>query len=193
MIIGITGISGAGKSTVAKEICKIENGKYVNADKIAKDLAKNGEEYYKEIVKNFGIEILKEDAELDRKKLASIVFENKEKKKIIDDITNKYVVPKIEEEAKNADGYDIAIIDVPLLFESRLNEICDVVISVIASKETCIKRIMDRDKINEESALKRIKNQKSENFFKENSDYCIINETKEKLNIQINDILNKIR
>lgn len=57
-IIGITGISGSGKSTVSNEIARIKNAEVIDSDKIARNLAQNGEEYYKKIVQVFGKDIL---------------------------------------------------------------------------------------------------------------------------------------
>ena len=57
--IGITGISGAGKTTISEQICRLKNAKHINADKIAKDLTKSGSSYYKEVVEEFGADILR--------------------------------------------------------------------------------------------------------------------------------------
>ncbi len=75
----------------------------------------------------------------------------------------------------------------PLLFESGLDKICDITIGVIAKKETCIKRIIKRDKISEELANARIEAQKQETFLKTHANYCIINDG-EKLEYQIQEI-----
>ena len=95
-------------------------------------------------------------------------------------------MPKIVEEAKNK----TSVIDVPLLFESGLDEICDITIGVIADKETCLSRIVNRDIISIEDAKKRIDNQKSETFFKIHCNYCIFNNEEDNMEMQIRDILN---
>ncbi len=187
--IGITGISGAGKTTISEQICKLKNAKHINADKIAKDLTKSGSGYYKEVVEKFGDRILKENKEINRKKLADLIFSDKAEKGKLDKITYKHIVPKIEEEISNAEGYDTVVIDAPLLFEAGLNKICDVTIGVVAEKETCIKRVMGRDKINENAATDRINSQKNQTFFKINCDYCIYNEIGSDIETQIKEIL----
>ena len=103
-------------------------------------------------------------------------------------MTFKYVVPQIEKEAKRLSKNNAVIIDVPLLFESGLNKICDKTIGVITKKEDCIKRITIRDGINEEKALARISNQHVESFFKEKCDYIIMNIDTENATKQIQEI-----
>ena len=149
---------------------------------------RSGEEYYNKIVNLFGTDILKEDSEIDRKKLSKIILFDKDKKEKIDKLTNEYVVPKIIEEAKKE---KLAVIDVPLLFESKLNEECDIVIGVIADKDACIERITKRDGIDKSIATARINNQFTEEFFKQKCDYCIFNEDENSLEYQIKEIFNR--
>ena len=78
--------------------------------------------------------------ELDRRKLAKIVFLDEVKKARLDMLTLNYIVPKIREEAERVAKGKMAIIDAPLLFETRIDKFCDFTIGVIASNETCIKR-----------------------------------------------------
>ena len=151
--------------------------------------AKGGEKYYTKIVEEFGNEVLSEDFELNRKKLAGMVFADKTKKELLDKITAEFVVPQIIQEAKSNEN-GISIIDVPLLFECGLNKICDIVIGVLSKKEICIKRIIDRDGLTYKEAEERIESQKNENFFKINCDYCIFNDGDNNIDIQIKDILN---
>ena len=96
-------------------------------------------------------------------------------------------MPKIVQEAKKTED---SIIDVPLLFESGLDKICDIVIGVIAKKESCIQRIMKRDNISEKLAIARIDSQHNENYFKQKCNYCISNEENSNLEYQIKEILN---
>lgn len=149
--------------------------------------AKNGEEYYKKIVELFGIDILGKDGEIDRNKLAEIIFLDKVKKDELDKLTKEYVVPKIIEQTKETEN---SVIDVPLLFESGLDKTCDIVIGIIAKKETCIQRIMKRDNIDRKLAIARIESQHNESYFKQKCNYCIFNEENSDLNKQINEILN---
>lgn len=160
--------------------------------KLQECFQRSGEEYYKKIVENFGNEILLQGSkELDRKKLARIIFYDKTKKELLDKLTFLYVVPKIKEEAKKRKNKGIVIIDVPLLFEMELDKFCDITIGIIAERETCIERICQRDKINEQDAISRINSQNEIKYFKENCDYCINNENENIIEKQINEIFSR--
>lgn len=190
-IIGITGISGAGKSTVSEKIAQIKNAEIINADKVVRDLQRKGNKYYEKIVETFGEEVIdKKTGELDRKKLAKLIFYDKEKKEMLDKLTLEFVVPKIKEEAKKVAKEKITLIDAPLLFETGLDKICDITIGVLANKEICIKRICKRDDVSRKTADIRINNQNKNTYFKMKCDYCINNE-EDNLEKQINEIFNR--
>ena len=132
-VVGITGTSGSGKSTVARIIQQNYNAQIIDADKIAKELTQKDTEYLRKIVKTFGEEIL-ENGKLNRKKLADIIFLDKKQKEKIDKLTQKYVVDEIKKQVKESKN-KLVLLDVPLLFETKLNEICDITIGVIADKK----------------------------------------------------------
>ena len=173
-IIGITGSSGSGKTTISKILSKELNAKTINADEVVKQMQTLGTKYYEEIVETFGKEILQEDSSLNRKKLAEIIFQDKLKKEKLDSLTYKYVVEEIKKQVKTAKE-EYIIIDAPLLIEGNLNEICNTVIAVVSSKEEQIKRICKRDNIDEEIAKLRLKAQKYNEFYKRNADYIVEN------------------
>ncbi len=174
-ILGITGSSGAGKTTVCSILKEKYNVYIIDADKTAKELAKKGSSYLKAIVEHFGKEIIDEDGELKRKKLAKLIYENDDKRNTLNELTFQYVVKEIKEEIRRNNNRSIIVIDAPLLFESNLNNICDLVIGIIANEENKIHRICSRDNISEEIAEKRLKIQKNNNYIKEKSDYIIYN------------------
>ena len=193
-IIGITGNSGSGKSTISKLISKNYEAKIINADKIAKEMTKNNGEYLQAIRQAFGNDVIKNN-ELDRKKLADIVFLNRAEKEKLDGLTFEYVVEEIKKELEanqNLD-YQYIILDVPLLFESKLDKLCDYTIGVIANKTEKIKRICKRDKLSKEKALQRLNSQPNDEFFTKNCNTVINNENKEETIKMVNEIMLKLQ
>lgn len=193
-IIGITGNSGSGKSTISKLISKNYEAKIIDADKIAKEMTKNNGEYLQAIRQAFGNDVIKNN-ELDRKKLADIVFLNRAEKEKLDGLTFEHVVEEIKKELEanqNLD-YQYIILDVPLLFESKLDKLCDYTIGVIANKTEKIKRICKRDKLSKEKALQRLNSQPNDEFFTKNCDTVINNENKEETIKMVNEIMLKLQ
>lgn len=173
-VIGITGSSGSGKSTLTKILAKKLNAKVIDADKVVKQMQKPGTIYFEKIVDLFGKEILQQDGNLNRRKLAQIIFQDELKKEEINKLTYKYVVEEIKTQIKNA-REECTIIDAPLLIESKLNEICNATIAVISNKEEQIKRLCKRDNIAKEEAIARLNSQKSNEYYKKNADYVVEN------------------
>ncbi len=175
MIIGITGSSGSGKSTISKILAQKYNAKIIDADEIARRLSMENSKYINEIVSKFGKDIVDEAGNLNRKQLAEIIYSDKNKREVLNNCTFKYIVSKIKTEIQNTINRDFIIIDAPLLFESKLNEVCDMVIGVIAKRKVQIDRIMKRDNINSEHAEKRIQSQKNNDFYIQKCDKIIEN------------------
>lgn len=186
-VIGITGSSGSGKSTVCDILKREYNVKIIDADKIAKQLSKKGTGYLNDIVKEFGENILDEKGELDRKKLANIIYRDSEKRNKLNNCTFKYIKNEIEREIKEENGASTIVIDAPLLFECKLENMCESVIGVISNKNMQITRIMSRDGINCIEAEKRLDSQQTNEFYIEKCDEIIEN------NGNIDDIKNKVK
>ena len=194
-IIGITGNSGSGKSTVSKMISENYEAKIIDADKIAKEMTMNNGEYLQAIKQTFGEDVIKDNT-LDRKKLADIVFSNKTEKEKLDSLTFEYVVRRIKEEIKKAQlksDIKYIVLDVPLLFESKLNEVCNYTIGVTAPKIEKIKRICKRDKLSEEKALQRLNSQPDDEFFIQQCDFIIENINNKKTEEKVNEIMLKLQ
>lgn len=190
MIIGITGNSGTGKTTLAKELQKIyeEDIYIIDADRIAKELMVPVSEYYKKTLNLFGENILNTDGEIDRRKLANIIFNDSKAREELDKLTFKYVVDETKKiiSKKLANNY---IIDAPLLIESKLNELCDRVISIIADEDVKLDRICIRDNKEKNEAFLRINSQKDDIFYIKNSDYVVVNNDDLDVEKQAKDLL----
>lgn len=193
MILGITGSSGAGKSTVCEILEKKYHAKIINADKIAKKLSQKGTEYLAKIVQNFGIDILLANGELNRRKLADIIYQDSQKRELLNKCTFQYIKKEIEKQIQEAQEELIAI-DAPLLFEAKLEEFCNFTIDVIAkNKEIQLQRIMKRDGIEEAHAKQRIAAQPENEYYISKCDYQIINDNKlEDMEAQIDRTIKKI-
>lgn len=174
-IIGVTGTSGSGKSTVCKILEEKYKAEIIDADKVAKKLSRKGTLYMKSIVSNFGEEILDETGRIDRKRLADIIYENSDKREQLNKLTFVYIVDEIKKCINNLNHKKIIVIDAPLLFESKLNQVCDFVVGILAAEEIKVERICKRDNIAKEEAIKRLKVQGTDTFFEENSDYILRN------------------
>lgn len=162
-VIGLTGGIGAGKSTVSSYLR--EKGYLIlDADQIAHDITAKGSPVLIRIAEAFGADMIREDGNLDRKKLAAVVFSDKQKKLLLEEITTRQVVEiiaeKVEELRKNG-KYDIIFVDAPLLFEAGVDAMTDFVWMVTAADDVRISRVMERDNISREDVLRRIANQMS--------------------------------
>ena len=191
MIIGITGSSGSGKSTICKMLAKDYNVKVINADKIAKKLSQKGSSYIIDIIKTSGKDIVNEDGELKRKKLAEIIYSNSQKREALNKCTFKYIKAEINKQIKKVKDNTTILIDAPLLFEAELDKICDKVIGVISDKELQVERIVARDNISYEQAEKRLAAQKSNEFYIKKCDMIIKNDNYIDIEKSIEQIANK--
>lgn len=193
-IIGLTGQSGAGKSTVAKFL--EQNGFYViNADLLVRKIYNSGSPCLKTIEAVFGEDIITDNGTPDRKLLAERAFSSKENTALLSSIVHPFVTAELFDEIKKAAeiGTTTVVYDAPQLFESNADVICDEIISVAAEKSVRLERICKRDNISKENALMRMNSQLDEEFFRENSDYIIENNSDlSSLNVQIEGLLKQL-
>lgn len=178
-IIGVTGSSGAGKTS----LCSILKQKYdvsiIDADEVARELSKKGNPYLQAISSCFGEEILDENGELKRKELAKLIYEQEEKRKALNQLTFCYVVEEIKKKIDELKNEAIIAIDAALLYESNLDKVCDITIGIVALKEDKIERICKRDEISEEMAKKRLAIQMTDEEIEKRVDYVIVNDGNE--------------
>lgn len=173
-IIGLTGQSGAGKSTAA-QVFEQNGFAVINADSLVKRVYEQNEYCLDAVAARFGSDIINPDGTLNRKRLAKRAFSSEENTRVLGGIVHPFVLSEFLKELKGSSGY--AVFDAPQLFESGIDVICDVIVSVVAEEKIRLERIMNRDGITESEARQRINAQLSEEFFRANSDYIIENNT----------------
>ena len=192
-VIGITGTSGSGKTSLSNILDKREDVKIIDADKVAKEMNVPGTEYMKAIKEKFGNEVFVKDGNLNRKVLAEKIYKDGQALKALNELTFKYVVTEILERIKNIKEKEINIkfivIDAALLFEAEMEKYCDIVIALIANRDLKIKRICARDNIDEKTAESRLNIQKEDSYYIEKSDYVIKNNENCDLEKEIERIL----
>lgn len=171
MIIGLTGQSGAGKSTVCRVFAEC-GFSVIDCDAIARKTADNPR-FLDEVLRRFTEELITSEGALDRKAVAKLIFTNNEKRGRYQRIIFPYIVNEIMREITSAGGN--ILIDAPTLFEAKLDMLCDKIVSVTANLDKCAERIIKRDKMLPEQAYERLSSQHSADFFKERSDYTIEN------------------
>lgn len=174
-IIGITGSSGSGKTTVSQLLKEKYDAELINADEVAKELSSGKTMYVKSILNDFGTQIMTKAGKINRKKLAKIIFEDDEKREKLNRLTFIYVVDEIKSRISAVHHKSMILLDAPLLYESGLDQICDIVIGVISQKEEKINRLKKRDHLSQEEAQKRLQAQITNEMIEENADYVIRN------------------
>lgn len=190
IIIGLTGQTGAGKTTVAEGLRHF-GYQVIRADEIARLVTEKGSPVLQELAAVFGDDILTEDGHLDRAMLADRAFASPEETKLLNAITHPEIARLIDKKINGAffDGYEGVILDASQLFESGLNERCTLVVSVVAPKDVRLKRIVERDGISEEKALLRMAAQLPEEYFRTHSNYVLENTgTEEDLKLQLRQL-----
>ncbi|CQR48102.1 Dephospho-CoA kinase [Paraliobacillus sp. PM-2] len=193
-IIGLTGGIASGKSTVSNMLRK-RGIPIIDADRIAKEAVEPNQKAYRQIVATFGASILQKDGQLDRKKLGNIVFANECKRQQLNEIVHpqvrKVMLDKRDQLIKQKQP--IIVLDIPLLFESNLEDLVDLVIVVYSHPDIQLERLMKRNQLSREEAQKRIHSQLSIRKKAELADLVIdnngsIEDTKE----QCEKIMNKL-
>jgi dephospho-CoA kinase len=189
-IIGLTGGIGSGKSTVARFFAELGVPVYY-ADEAAKEIMQT-DEMAKSLETAFGEAIFNGNT-LDRKKLAAIVFSDKEKLKLLNGLVHPAVGKHFKAWVKNHSDSDFVIREAAILFESGTYKDCDKVIAVTAPLETKINRVMRRDGVSREEVLKRIENQWSDEKKAALSDFTIKNIDLEKTRADVAKIFKTLK
>ncbi len=191
MIIGLTGSSGSGKSTVALMFERI-GCHIVDCDAISRRI--DGDAEYKALVReNFGDEVFDGSGNISRKKLGAVVFADRELMQKLSSISHPIIIKKVLRAVEKYKSIANVVIDAPLLFESGLDAVCDTTVGVIADDDIRVKRISLRDGVDEKNASRRASFQQNADFYRNRCIFIIENngderELEEKFAVLINKI-----
>ncbi len=166
-IIGVTGGIGSGKSSVSR-ILRDLGAAVVDADVIAKNVISSSGKAFDELVAYFGTDIVAENGEIDRSKLAEKAFGNKVMLHALNSITHKYVAEKLKDTVellKGAGKWDVIVLDVPIPVQQGFIDLVDEIWVVIAERETRIRRVMERSGFTYDEVTRRMDSQLSDDEY----------------------------
>jgi len=194
-VIGLTGNIASGKSVVASMLEDL-GAKVIDADDIARKVVEPNEPAWREIVDIFGQDILNPDETINRKELGEIIFNDNEKRKILNDITHPKIIQKARERGKTYKNknVEVVIIEAALIVEKGgLKDLIEKLIVVSSDKESQIERLTKRNSLSKEEALSRINSQMPTSEKTLHADYIIDNSgTIDETQKQVKSLWNKI-
>ena len=178
IVIGITGPTGSGKTTVLNVLTKL-GAAVVDCDAVYHELLQTSASMQNELKKRFGAGIFDENGTLRRKELGVIVFEDPLALADLNTVTHRHIIAEAEWRIEQArlEGRPAVALDAVALLESGLGARCDVTVAVTAPEEVRVRRIMAREGISEEYARKRAAAQKPARYFEERCDYVLCNDS----------------
>lgn len=162
-VIGLTGGIAAGKSTVSQHLASL-GAIILDADKVAREVVTPGKPALRELVKEFGDEILLSDGTLNRGKLGQLIFNDPQKREVLNKITHPKITAELKQRLAELRGkYEslnkVVVLDAALLVEVGLVPLVEEVWVVVVDRETQIKRLTERDNFTREEAESRLKSQ----------------------------------
>jgi dephospho-CoA kinase len=193
-LVGLTGGIASGKSTVAKILERL-GAAVINADDLSREVVEPGKVAWQEIIDAFGTGVLQPDQTLDRQKLRTVIFSDRDGRKKLEAIIHPRVRALAEERIRDhtVAGYSIIVYEVPLLFEGKLHEWLRPVILVACDVDTQRSRLQERDHLTQTEAQKHIDAQMSLAEKRRLADYVIENNgSLEELEQQVQVVLEKI-
>ncbi len=175
-VIGLTGQTGAGKTTVCERLA--ERGCFIiDCDKLAREITEPGSPVLETLAAKFGDDIVRADGTLDRRLLASRAFASEDKRLLLNSITHPAITELTKKyiDRARAEGFTVAVADAAALLESEIKDLCAIIVSVVAPAGVREARIIARDKITQEHAKQRINAQHGEEYYRVNSNIIIRN------------------
>lgn len=175
-VIGLTGPTGAGKGAVAA-VFESLGAFVIDCDSVAREVVCPGEPALTELVDAFGREILLDDGSLDRKRLAELAFATGEGTATLNGIAHPHIRRRLSETINRVSAeHEYIVLDAPTLFESGVCDMCGVTVAVTADDRVRLERIMERDGLTKEQALRRMSAQQDNRWYAERCDIAIAND-----------------
>lgn len=179
-VLGVTGGTGTGKSVVCRML-RDKGGKVIDADLVAKKSEMCGGSSYEEIIARFGVGILDDEREIDRKMLGDIVFGDPDALRDLNAIVHKHVSAEIKRRVKeyresDDESIKFIVLDVPIPIEDGFFDTCDYIWAVTANDDIRVARLMRRMNITEDAAAIRIAAQWTNREYAEIADCELVNE-----------------
>lgn len=195
MIVGVTGPTGAGKSIVCRLLKDWDRISIIDCDKVARQVVRRGERCLLDLAVEFSSAIIDADGELNRRKLASIVFHDREKLKRMEAIIYPHILATLHRRLSQREkrGDRAVFLDAPTLYQSGADALCQQVVAILAPPEDRLRRIMKRDRLTEEEAKARMTSQPGDDFFLTKADHIIYNTGKmPTLRLDVLELQNKL-
>ncbi len=176
-VIGITGPTGAGKTTVLN-VLENMGGAVADCDAVYHELLLTSQPMQNELKIRFGTSVFDENVHLRRKALGAIVFEDADALNDLNAITHRYITAELTRMIAQAktDGRPAIALDAIALLESGAGDLCAVTVAVTAPEEVRVRRIMEREGISKEYARARVTAQKPSSWFEERCTYTLRND-----------------
>lgn len=195
MVVGLTGPTGAGKTLVCHMLREWQGVAVIDCDQLSRRVATKGNRCLVDLAVEFSPLIIDGNGDLNRKKLASIVFGDRSKLAALNRIIFPYIVEEAEMDIIKArqQGAKVIVLDAPTLFESGADRLCDRIVVVTADPTVRLERIMKRDRMTPEAAAMRMASQQSDEFFAQHADYLISNSgDRVELRLAVLELLNAL-
>ena len=159
-VVGLTGGIGCGKSEAAHYLCSL-GAKHIDADAISRSLTAEGGKALPELRRIFGDGIFNADGSLNRRALGDLVFSDVASKRALEGVIHPLVQRQVMDEIAEASaaGISVTVLDVPLLFETGMDVLCDETWTMSVPPEVQVERVRVRDGLSTEQAQARIANQ----------------------------------
>lgn len=159
-VLGLTGGIACGKSTISNYLKKL-GIPVIDADECSRNVVEKGSNGLERLTEIFGDRILRNDGTLNRRVLGQIAFSNREKLSLLNSVMEPLIREEIFRMLNRERNAELVVLDAPLLIEQHYDRICDFIMTVDVPKKIQLERLIERDKLSEDEAERRIESQLS--------------------------------